>query len=42
MIDIACKNASRAGVLDTIRFTESDISGVHYEDTACLITNPPY
>jgi len=22
MIDIACKNASRAGVLDTIRFTE--------------------
>jgi 23S rRNA G2445 N2-methylase RlmL len=28
MIDIACKNASRAGVLDTIRFTESDISGV--------------
>jgi type I restriction enzyme M protein len=42
MIDIACKNASRAGVLDTIRFTESDISEVLYENGACLITNPPY
>jgi len=42
MIDIACKNASRAGVLDTIRFTESDISEVAYENGACLITNPPY
>jgi 23S rRNA G2445 N2-methylase RlmL len=42
MIDIACKNASRAGVLDTIRFTESDISEISYENGACLITNPPY
>lgn len=42
MIDIACKNASRAGVLDTIRFTDSDISEVSYENGACLITNPPY
>jgi putative N6-adenine-specific DNA methylase len=42
MIDIACKNASRAGVLDTIRFAESDCAGVSYENGWCLITNPPY
>ena len=42
MIDIACKNASRAGVLDTIRFSEADISEVSYEKGSCLITNPPY
>jgi putative N6-adenine-specific DNA methylase len=42
MIDIACKNASRAGVLDTISFSESDISEVVYENGSCLITNPPY
>ena len=30
MIDIACKNASRAGVLDTIQFSESDMGDVSY------------
>jgi putative N6-adenine-specific DNA methylase len=42
MIDIACKNASRAGVLDTIKFRESDVKNVSYESGAHLITNPPY
>lgn len=42
MIDIACQNASRAGVLDTIKFSEEDIQNVAYEKFSHLITNPPY
>jgi len=29
-------------VLDTIRFTEYDLSEVNFENNSCLITNPPY
>lgn len=42
MIDIACQNASRAGVLDTIQFREGDMKNVAYESGSHLITNPPY
>lgn len=42
MIDIACKNASRAGVLDTIKFREGEMRDVPYESGGHLITNPPY
>ena len=42
MIDIACKNASRAGVLDTIRFEERSLEEVSFTEWGCLITNPPY
>lgn len=42
MIDIACQNASRAGVLDTIKFREADIKDISYESWSHLVTNPPY
>lgn len=42
MIDIACKNASRAGVLDTIKFREGEMRDIAYESGGHLITNPPY
>jgi 23S rRNA G2445 N2-methylase RlmL len=42
MIGIACKNASRAGVLDTIQFRESDLWEVSFLPESHIITNPPY
>ena len=42
MIDIACKNASRAGVLNTIKFQQTELADVVYEPKSHLITNPPY
>lgn len=42
MVDIACKNASRAGVLDTIQFRESDMGSVSFIPDSHIITNPPY
>lgn len=42
MIDIACKNASRAGVLNTIQFQEADMGEISYEPGSTLVTNPPY
>lgn len=42
MIDIACKNASQAGVLDTIKFQEGALQDISYESGAHLVTNPPY
>ncbi|MBP6921615.1 class I SAM-dependent RNA methyltransferase [Candidatus Gracilibacteria bacterium] len=42
MIDIACKNASRAGVLDTIQFRQSNMADVSYLPESYIITNPPY
>ena len=42
MVDIACKNASRAGVLDTIQFREADMGSVSFIPDSHIITNPPY
>lgn len=42
MIDIACENASRAGVLDTIQFRESEMRDVSYIPGSHIVTNPPY
>lgn len=42
MIEIACQNASRAGVLDTISFRQADMREVSYMPGSHMITNPPY
>lgn len=35
-------NAHRAGVGDTIRFSEGDFRDVPFQKNAHLVTNPPY
>lgn len=42
VLEYAIDNAHRAGVGDTIRFSESDFRDVSYQKNAHLVTNPPY
>lgn len=42
VLEYAMDNAHRAGVGDTIRFSESDFRHVSYQKNAHIVTNPPY
>jgi putative N6-adenine-specific DNA methylase len=42
VLEFAMDNAHRAGVGDTIRFSEGDFRDVSFQKNAHLVTNPPY